>query len=192
MQAEAYLGLGSNLGDRRRRLREALEAIGALASDLRVSSLYETQPQGFSGQPAFLNAVCRVWTRLGPFELLDALRSHSGGGRSARVRQRPQGRRRRPAVVRGLGNRPAPSRGPASQDVRQGVRTGAAGRDSPWPSPPGPEADRRRPAPQPSSQGKRTDGREARPYSLSEGGSRLGTESSIGYVSSQAPHRSEP
>ena len=51
MQAEAYLGLGSNLGDRRRRLGEALEAIGALASDLQVSSLYETQPQGFSNSP---------------------------------------------------------------------------------------------------------------------------------------------
>ena len=80
MQAEAYLGLGSNLGDRRRRLREALESIGALASDLQVSSLYETQPQGFSDQPSFLNAVCRVWTRLGPFELLDALRSVQAAG----------------------------------------------------------------------------------------------------------------
>ena len=80
MQAEAYLGLGSNLGDRRRRLSVALEAIGALASDLQVSSLYETQPQGFSDQPAFLNAVCRVWTRLGPFELLDALRSVQAAG----------------------------------------------------------------------------------------------------------------
>ncbi len=80
MQAEAYLGLGSNLGDRRRRLREALDSISGLASDVRVSALYETQPQGFQAQPAFLNAVCRVWTRLGPFDLLDALRRVQAAG----------------------------------------------------------------------------------------------------------------
>ncbi len=80
MQTEAYLGLGSNLGDRRRRLREALDAIRALATDLRVSSLYETQPQGFSDQPPFLNAVCRVWTRLDPFELLDEIRRIQASG----------------------------------------------------------------------------------------------------------------
>ena len=180
MQTEAYLGLGSNLGDRRRRLGEALEAIGALASDLQVSSLYETQPQGFSEQPVFPERRVPCVDPPGPLRATRRPPTHSGGGRSPRVRQRPQGRRRRPAAVRGLGNRSAPSRGAASQDVRQGVRTGAAGRDSPWPSPPGPEADRRRPAPQPSSQWKRTDGREARPYSLSDGGSRFGTESSIG------------
>ena len=84
MQTEAYLGLGSNLGDRRRRLSEALEGIAALASDLQVSSLYETQPQGFPGQPPFLNAVCRIWTRLDPFELLDALmRLQAKGARPA-------------------------------------------------------------------------------------------------------------
>ena len=85
MQTEAYLGLGSNLGDRRQRLSEAIEAIRALATDLQVSSLYETQPQGFSGQPPFLNAVCRVWTRLDPFELLDVLRRLQEGARPAFV-----------------------------------------------------------------------------------------------------------
>ena len=80
MQTEAYLGLGSNLGDRRRHLSQAVEGIRTLATDLHVSSLYETQPQGFSGQPPFLNAVCRVWTRLDPFKLLDALRRLQAAG----------------------------------------------------------------------------------------------------------------
>ena len=85
MQTEAYLGLGSNLGDRRRHLSQAVEGIRTLATDLHVSSLYETQPQGFSGQPPFLNAVCRVWIRLDPFELLDALRGLQEGARPAFV-----------------------------------------------------------------------------------------------------------
>lgn len=40
-----------------------------------TSSLYESVPRGFSDQPSFLNAVCGVWTRLSPFELLRELAS---------------------------------------------------------------------------------------------------------------------
>jgi 2-amino-4-hydroxy-6-hydroxymethyldihydropteridine diphosphokinase len=63
----AYLGLGSNVGDRRQHLIAAAEALGAL----RMSSLYETAPQGeVLDQPDFLNAVVEVETDLGPEELL--------------------------------------------------------------------------------------------------------------------------
>jgi 2-amino-4-hydroxy-6-hydroxymethyldihydropteridine diphosphokinase len=85
MRYEVYLGLGSNLGDRRRRLGDAVGRLGELGEDVRVSGLYETEPQGFAGQPAFLNAACRIWTRLDPFELLGglkALESGAGAGRA--------------------------------------------------------------------------------------------------------------
>ena len=74
MLSEAYLGLGSNLGDRRRNIAEGVALIREVASDVRVSSLYETPPHGFEAQPPFLNAACRIWTRLDPFELLRKLR----------------------------------------------------------------------------------------------------------------------
>ena len=73
MQTEAYLGLGSNLSDRRKWITSAVSGLRVLASDVTMSSLYETRPHGFSGQPSFLNAVCRIWTRLSPFELLYAI-----------------------------------------------------------------------------------------------------------------------
>ena len=63
----AYLGLGSNVGDRRGHLLAARDALGAL----RMSSLYETEPQGeLLDQPDFLNAVVEIETALAPEELL--------------------------------------------------------------------------------------------------------------------------
>jgi len=63
----AYLGLGSNVGDRRANLIAAAEAVGAR----RMSSIYETAPQGeVLDQPDFLNAVVEIETELGPEELL--------------------------------------------------------------------------------------------------------------------------
>jgi 2-amino-4-hydroxy-6-hydroxymethyldihydropteridine diphosphokinase len=69
-----YLGLGSNVGDRRANLQRAVELLAdrgveALAS----SSTYDTEPVGeVLDQPDFLNACIRVETALGPEELLDA------------------------------------------------------------------------------------------------------------------------
>src|SRR5205814_10329289 len=56
----AYVGLGSNLGDREATIRRAGELIGAI----RVSPLFETEPWGFRDQPLFLNAVAEVETPL--------------------------------------------------------------------------------------------------------------------------------
>ena len=72
-----YLGLGSNLGDRRAMLQAAVEDLWA--HDVRVlaaSSVYETEPVGeVLDQPAFLNAAVRVETELGPEALLDACKA---------------------------------------------------------------------------------------------------------------------
>ena len=88
MLTEVCLGLGSNLGDRQRNIERAVEGLQGMAAHggrIVVSALYETAPQGFESQPAFLNAACRMWTGLGPFELLDGLRRVQDGlgGRAA-------------------------------------------------------------------------------------------------------------
>lgn len=72
----AYLGLGSNLGDREANIRSALAAIGRLdkCELIRSSSLYETDPVGIREQPDFLNAAAEIRTELTPEELLTALR----------------------------------------------------------------------------------------------------------------------
>jgi 2-amino-4-hydroxy-6-hydroxymethyldihydropteridine diphosphokinase len=66
----AYLGLGSNLGDRRHSLLQALRYIQAQMTIKSVSSIYETEPVGYADQPKFLNAVCCVETELAPRDLL--------------------------------------------------------------------------------------------------------------------------
>lgn len=77
--AVAYIGLGSNLGDRLSALRAAVQALHVTAGvhvDLKhgVSSVYETSPVDVAdSQPAYLNAVVRVHTVLSPRDLLDSL-----------------------------------------------------------------------------------------------------------------------
>jgi 2-amino-4-hydroxy-6-hydroxymethyldihydropteridine diphosphokinase len=71
----AYIGIGSNLGDRRRLIRQALDLLGAQA-DVEVaalSTIRETEPVGIVDQPRFLNAAARLETELAPRELLDRL-----------------------------------------------------------------------------------------------------------------------
>ena len=64
----AFLGLGSNLGDRRALLREAVSSLNGVVA---VSPLYETEPMGGpDGQQPFLNIVVEIDTDLTPRELL--------------------------------------------------------------------------------------------------------------------------
>lgn len=71
----AYIGLGSNLGDRRGHIEAALERLARLPhSRLRgVSSVIETEPAGLAEQPRFLNAVAVLETDLTPHDLLAEL-----------------------------------------------------------------------------------------------------------------------
>jgi 2-amino-4-hydroxy-6-hydroxymethyldihydropteridine diphosphokinase len=69
--ALAYLSLGSNLGHRRENLLcAAAELAKAGLEVVRSSSIYETEPQDFADQPAFLNCVLAVRSELSPFHLL--------------------------------------------------------------------------------------------------------------------------
>jgi 2-amino-4-hydroxy-6-hydroxymethyldihydropteridine diphosphokinase len=65
----AYVGLGSNVGDREALIRQAAELIGAR----RLSSLHETEPWGYEAQPRFLNAAAEVETALPARPFLDHL-----------------------------------------------------------------------------------------------------------------------
>lgn len=68
-----YLSLGSNLGNRKRNIREALEKIGELIGDVeRQSALYETKPWGYSSPNDFINACACVLTPLASRQLLEA------------------------------------------------------------------------------------------------------------------------
>lgn len=67
-----YLGLGSNLGDREQFLRQAVSSLADLPETmvLQISSIYETEPVGFTEQEAFLNAAVKLKTGLSPENLL--------------------------------------------------------------------------------------------------------------------------
>jgi 2-amino-4-hydroxy-6-hydroxymethyldihydropteridine diphosphokinase len=69
----AYIGLGSNLGDREATLQRALRLLGERVEVVAVSSFRETEPWGYVDQPPFLNAAAAVETELSPRGLLDAL-----------------------------------------------------------------------------------------------------------------------
>jgi 2-amino-4-hydroxy-6-hydroxymethyldihydropteridine diphosphokinase len=72
-----FLGLGSNVGDRRAQLQTAVDMLGAHGVRvLASSSTYDTDPVGeVLDQPSFLNACLRIETELGPEELLDACKA---------------------------------------------------------------------------------------------------------------------
>ena len=70
----AYLGLGSNLGDRDANLRAAISKLADFLHVERVSSVYETEPLLVEDQPLFHNIACAGQTSLDPFSLLRALK----------------------------------------------------------------------------------------------------------------------
>lgn len=83
--ATAYLGLGSNLGDRVARLRQGVRSLPGVEA---VSPVYETAPVGgWGGQADYLNLVVRLRTGLRPIHLLQAAwRAERAAGRVRWVR----------------------------------------------------------------------------------------------------------
>jgi len=65
-----YIGLGSNIGDRVARLREAVVHLSRIIEVTRASRLYVQAPLGYVGKDAFINAVVEGRTTLKPFDLL--------------------------------------------------------------------------------------------------------------------------
>ena len=89
VQATVYLGLGANLGNRERNITRAVEILGEKVNVDQVSAIYESPAMYVTGQPAFLNAVCRGATELEPLELLafaqeiERYMGRAGGERNA-------------------------------------------------------------------------------------------------------------
>jgi 2-amino-4-hydroxy-6-hydroxymethyldihydropteridine diphosphokinase len=73
----AYIGIGSNLGDKILNCRLAIEKMNQL-SQCRLggcSSLFKTEPEGVTGQDWYINGVAQLTTSLNPFQLMEALLS---------------------------------------------------------------------------------------------------------------------
>jgi 2-amino-4-hydroxy-6-hydroxymethyldihydropteridine diphosphokinase len=91
----AFVGLGSNLGDRESTLRAAIGRLRSLPETevRRVSTLRNTEPVGYVDQPRFLNGAVELETGLSARELLDALLALERGFGRDRTAAVPQGPR---------------------------------------------------------------------------------------------------
>jgi len=75
MEVEAYIALGSNMGNRLENIQSAIEAIDAIENTrvIKLSKVYETDPVGYVEQDKFLNMVIMIRTCLTPWALLENL-----------------------------------------------------------------------------------------------------------------------
>jgi 2-amino-4-hydroxy-6-hydroxymethyldihydropteridine diphosphokinase len=90
---KAYVGIGSNLGEREQHVRAALDALAALPDTTltRASSFYDTEAVGGPDQPDFLNAVAELDTDLTPRQLFwNLMRIERQLGRVRTVRWGPR------------------------------------------------------------------------------------------------------
>lgn len=84
----AFLGLGSNIGDRHGHLRRAIESLAGVRA---VSDVYETDPVGGPAQDRYLNVVVELDTTLGARDLLGVCRRlEAAAGRVRDVRWGPR------------------------------------------------------------------------------------------------------
>jgi 2-amino-4-hydroxy-6-hydroxymethyldihydropteridine diphosphokinase len=70
MPVIAYIGIGSNVGDREENCRKAIELLAEAGRVVSISSLYRTEPVGYQEQEDFINAVAAVETDRAPADLL--------------------------------------------------------------------------------------------------------------------------
>lgn len=90
---KAYLGIGTNIGERMQNLQDSLDALNLLplTSVTDVSNVYETAPVGYDNQDDFLNIVVEVETELNADNLLGAgLGIESGLGRVRLIKNGPR------------------------------------------------------------------------------------------------------
>jgi 2-amino-4-hydroxy-6-hydroxymethyldihydropteridine diphosphokinase len=91
MRHTIYIALGSNLGERAKLLRAALHALPPAVRVIAESSIYETEPWGYTEQNAFFNMVIQAETALAPVELLHYLKEIEANlGRKPTFRNGPR------------------------------------------------------------------------------------------------------
>ncbi|WP_108672107.1 2-amino-4-hydroxy-6-hydroxymethyldihydropteridine diphosphokinase [Peribacillus acanthi] len=93
MKSYAFLSLGTNIGERYQYLRDAVQLLGEDPSIdvLKISSIYETEPVGYTDQGNFLNIVVKIETRYSPEELLLRCQSiEQNLGRKREIRWGPR------------------------------------------------------------------------------------------------------
>lgn len=73
--ADAFIGIGSNIGDKEGNIRNAIKLMKGKCKVLKTSSLYETEPVGYKWQDWFFNCAVEIETKLNPNELLEFLQS---------------------------------------------------------------------------------------------------------------------
>lgn len=90
-ERDAFIALGSNLGERSSNLRSGILELERVGQLLAVSSVWETEPIAAPGPLWFLNMVVGLRSALGPFELLDALLAiEREAGRTRQVLHAPR------------------------------------------------------------------------------------------------------
>ena len=89
----AYIGFGSNIGDRLKHIQNAIHALSKTEGItlLKISSVYKTDPIGYEAQGEFLNGVIAIQTTLSPLSLLHTLKDiETVVGRQHRIRWGPR------------------------------------------------------------------------------------------------------
>ena len=90
---KAYLGVGTNIGDKMKNLQDSIDSLNLLplTKVTDVSNVYETDPVGYDDQDDFLNIVIEIETELNPDNLLGAcLGIESGLGRIRTIKNGPR------------------------------------------------------------------------------------------------------
>jgi 2-amino-4-hydroxy-6-hydroxymethyldihydropteridine diphosphokinase len=91
MLNRAFLLAGSNVGDRKTNLEEAVLSLATAGTVLKISSYFETEPVGYLNQPWFLNQAIEIETFLTPSELLLCCRQiETKGGRIRTFQNAPR------------------------------------------------------------------------------------------------------
>ena len=90
-ESNIFIGLGTNLGNKKENLKHAIEEIKKVAEVLACSLIYETEPVGLANQPLFYNQMLEIRTLLNPEALLLVLKDiEKNMGRVSTIRNGPR------------------------------------------------------------------------------------------------------